>query len=94
MIHASILTTRHTTFGIDVLEGDEPDALGAARIVPGNLRGTVKAIIVGNDEMERSLGRTLGPMASGDTLTSADPRFKAEVLRVAGVKPETAAQSV
>lgn len=89
MISASILTTRGTTFPIDVQTGDDPDvlALGAVRIVPGNLRGTVKAIIAGNEEVEHSLGRTIGPMASGDTLTSTDPRFALEIERVLDGQP-------
>lgn len=85
MITGHILTSRGTTFDIDVLIGDEPDALGAARIVPGNVSKAVKAIIVGQREFERENGKVLGPMASGDTMTSTDPRFEQEVLRVLGV---------
>jgi hypothetical protein len=94
MIHARILTTRGTTFDLDVLEVNEPDQLGAARIVPGNTPGTVKAIICGQAEFEAERGATLGPMHNGDTITSTDPRFLATIETVLGVRHGAVAHAV
>lgn len=77
------LISRHGQQRIDLLTDGEPDQLGAARIVPGNLPGTIKAIIVGNDDMHPGC---VGPMMDGNFLHSSDSRFAAECERVLGAR--------
>jgi hypothetical protein len=63
---------------IDVLTADEPDALGAIRIVRGNVPNAIKAIIVGNDDLHTGF---CGPMFDGSLLTGYSD-LKAECQRV------------
>lgn len=63
---------------IDVLTDDEQAALGAIRIVRGNVPRSIKAIIVGNDDLHVGY---CGPMFNGSLLTGYGD-LKAECQRV------------